>query len=286
MFWHERFRWEKPSAMFQTFKLARLFGVDIYLHWTLWPLLIWLFVTSLFSGGGVALVSTFTVIAVLFASVLVHELGHSLAARSVNVRTKDIVLMPVGGIARLEGAPFLPNKELWISFAGPAVNLLIACSLLPFSHVGTSGLFDLKSLYELTLVDQIIVLNFILGVSNLLPALPLDGGRVFRSIVAMKYGHLAATQTAARLSRWIGVLIIGFAAFNGWFLLGLAFGLYLIFASTQELWFARVGAARQAAGAEQGSWAEYVNPFAGSKERANSSSRIPDTVDAIEVKQI
>jgi stage IV sporulation protein FB len=227
-----------------------------------------------------------TLFAILFASVLVHELGHSMAANSVDVRTKDIVLMPVGGVARLEGAPFVPKKELWISAAGPLVNLIIAGILWPFSNLQLGNLAELNELFDHALIDQIVLINLVLGLSNLLPAFPLDGGRIYRAILAMRLGHLSATQSAARLSRWTGLLLIVLAPFLGWSLVCFAFGIYLIFASTQELWFARLGAARQSASGTGTDWSDYVNPFSSRENRPEADSRVPDTVDAIDVKQI
>lgn len=271
--------------MFHTVKLARLFGVDIYLHWTLWPILIYFVLSSFYFGGVPALLSTLSVVAVLFASVLLHELGHSLAARSVDVRTRDILLMPVGGIARLEGAPFPPKKELWITAAGPLVNLAIAVIAWPLSKLLINDANDLSKLYQYTLLDQILVINLVLGISNLIPAIPLDGGRVFRSIVAMRKGHLAATKIAARLSRWVGLLMIVCSLFTPWWLPCIAFGIYLIFASTQELLLARLGAVRQAT-SESGNWPDYFNPSAESKPFNSSSNDASDTVDAVDVRQI
>ncbi len=223
--------------MFQTVRLGRLLGVEVFLHWTLWPLLLYLLLTAMIAGGWAAIATTFSLLFILFSSVLLHELGHALAAESVAIKTKDIVLLPVGGVARFNVHEIPPRKELWIASAGPLANLAIAVMTLLAAMLFANDPIQLDVLPNPTVWGQIIQLNLILALSNLIPALPLDGGRMFRAVVAMRKGNLVGTQMAARVSRWMGIAMILVAPFTSWLLVLL--GLFIILGSLKELFMAR-----------------------------------------------
>ena len=165
--------------------LGRILGFPVDVHFTL---LILLAVVLLFGGGvaGVALV------ALTFASVLAHELGHSVVARRLKVPIAGITLYPFGGVARMSAMPRGPGDEILIAAAGPAVSLALA------------GIFALPWLLTgLPLFGQLAMVNGILGLFNLLPALPMDGGRIFRAALEGRLGHLGATRLATTVARWI-----------------------------------------------------------------------------------
>jgi len=183
-------RWSLP--------IGRLFGIPVKLHLTLLILVGLLLLLSPTPGGGLRLAM---LIVLLFVSVLAHELGHALVARRVGVKTREILLLPIGGAAVLESNPKEPRHELWIAAAGPAVSLALGGAAWILGRA--------TSLYILT---DLAVINIILGVFNLIPAFPLDGGRMLRAGLAMRFGPVVATRLAARLGR-----LLAFA--------GLAFGL-------------------------------------------------------------
>jgi Zn-dependent protease len=193
--------------MVPSWRIGRAFGIDLYIHWTFWLLPAWLALSGLL-GTGSQLALGLAVLAAVFGCVLLHELGHALTARGFGIGTRDITLYPIGGVARLEGMSERPSHELWIALAGPAVNLVIAALLttvltlvaafdpgLVFGSVG--GLF----------LFQVLAGNVFLVLFNLLPAFPMDGGRVLRALLAMGLGQLRATKVAAVVGAGMAVLI-------------------------------------------------------------------------------
>ena len=126
----------------------------------------------------------------VFGCVLLHELGHALMARRFGIQTRDITLYPIGGVARLERMPRAPGAELLIALAGPAVNFAIAAALLPLLIRGRDELVSLSSMLGLFL-ESLLSVNLILGLFNLIPAFPMDGGRVLRALLSGWLGRAA-----------------------------------------------------------------------------------------------
>jgi Zn-dependent protease len=197
--------------MFSSWKVGRPFGIPFYIHWTFWLLPLWVVLANL-DKGPVELGLILCVLVAGFGCVLLHELGHALTARYYGIRTRDISLYPIGGVARLERSAERPIQELWITVAGPAVNFVIAVLLL----VVLLGLALLDpglvfgSLPGLFLL-QLLAVNVIMVVFNLLPAFPMDGGRVLRSLLAMGLGNLRATRIAVT----VGVITVALVAAGG-----------------------------------------------------------------------
>jgi Zn-dependent protease len=187
--------------MRSSWKIGRFAGVDTHVHWTFLLLVAWAAWAS-YSGVGSSLAAVLGVLFLfaVFASVLLHELGHALVARVYGVRTRGIVLTPLGGIAQLEGMPRSPRAELHVALAGPIVNLVIAGGLA-LVHA-TTGL----SLAGL--VDALMIANVTLALFNLIPAFPMDGGRVLRALLAMRLGSRRATDIAVGVGK---LAAIGFA---------------------------------------------------------------------------
>jgi Zn-dependent protease/predicted transcriptional regulator len=193
-------------------------GIGIYLHWTFGLLLAGIFAFYMWQGTTIAsaLLGVGLILAV-FACVVLHELGHALMARVYNVATRDITLYPIGGVARLQRIPEEPMKEFWIAIAGPAVNVVIAGILFLFIFV--TGLTFMPQAFTEPgphFVATLMWLNVLLVGFNLLPAFPMDGGRVLRALLATRLDYARATQIAANVGQGMAILfgIVGLIGFN------------------------------------------------------------------------
>lgn len=198
-------------------KLLKVKGIDIKVHLTFVLILIWAAYRWSVSTGEGTQGALFGIVAtlLLFLSVTLHELGHSLQAMKFGVRVKGITLMPMGGLAQLEEIPEEPNKELRIAIAGPLVNFAIAALL-----IGLGALLDARALVSLEelqaslgsvswsgLLAYLTSANLILGLFNLIPAFPMDGGRVLRALLAKRMDHAKATRVAAQVGQGLAFLM-------------------------------------------------------------------------------
>jgi Zn-dependent protease len=191
-------------------RIGRLFGIPLYIHVTFFVFLVWAGYTGWQEGhsAGAALGGVFF-ICVVFACVVLHELGHALTARRYGIPTRDITLLPIGGIARLERMPEEPKQELWVALAGPAVNVVIAAILLVVTRVSSSAFSlggDLESLTSGSFVSRVIAVNVLLVKFNMLPAFPMDGGRVLRALLATRMEYTRATRAAAVVGQCMALL--------------------------------------------------------------------------------
>jgi Zn-dependent protease/CBS domain-containing protein len=198
-------------------KLLKVKGIDIKVHLTFVLILIWAaYRWSVNTGEGVQ-GAVFGIVAtlLLFLSVTLHELGHSFQALKYGVKVRDITLMPMGGLAQMEEIPEDPNKELRIALAGPLVNFGIAALL-----IGIGALLDARALLPLNelyaslgsvswsgLLAYLTIANLILGLFNLVPAFPMDGGRVLRALLAKKMNHAKATKIAAQIGQGFALMM-------------------------------------------------------------------------------
>jgi len=189
-------------------KLARLAGIDVYIHFTFFFLLTWVaFIYWKQNESVGAAVLGVAFILAIFACVVLHELGHALTARKYGIKTKDIILLPIGGVARLERMPDRPIQELWVALAGPAVNVVIAAALAAYLHV-TSSLASVTQITVSTFpfIERLMAVNIFLVLFNLIPAFPMDGGRVLRALLATRLPYARATRISASLGQGIAVL--------------------------------------------------------------------------------
>ncbi|MCS6910348.1 MAG: site-2 protease family protein [Anaerolineales bacterium] len=215
-------------------KLGRFAGIDVYVHITFPLLLGFIGFTAYLSGGTLAsALESVAYIAVLFGCVLLHEFGHSLMARYYHIPTRDITLYPIGGVARLERMPDKPIQELWVALAGPAVNVVIAAVLFAFLLV-TGGLTPLSrmGLVQGPFWERVMYANIALVVFNLIPAFPMDGGRVLRAFLAMVMDYTRATQIAATLGQGAALLFGFLGLFSSPLLIFIAFFIWM--AASQE----------------------------------------------------
>src|SRR5262250_2138195 len=209
--------------------ILRVAGIQLRIHITFLLLIAWIAFAYYTQGGSSAAVGGVLFILLLFACVVLHEFGHALAGKAFGINTPDITLLPIGGVARLERIPDEPVQELVIAAAGPAVTALIALG----AFIG-GGWWDYPPTTKSRIPDLLFTMNVILLLFNLLPAFPMDGGRVLRALLATHMSYARATQVAATVGQ-------GFAFVFGF--LGLLWNPFLIFIAL----FVYIGASQEAA---------------------------------------
>lgn len=189
-------------------KIGKLAGIDVFIHFTFFLLLAWIaFIYYSQNQSVSAAVTGIVFILIIFACVVLHELGHALTAKRYGIKTRDIILLPIGGVARLEKMPDKPMQELWVALAGPAVNVVIAAVLAGYLYVSNS-FTPVGQLTNTTVsfAERILAVNIFLVLFNMIPAFPMDGGRVLRALLATRLPYPKATQYAATLGQGIAVL--------------------------------------------------------------------------------
>lgn len=210
-------------------KLGNFAGIDVYIHATFLLLIAWVGyshwlehedLTQVFYG--------ILFILALFLCVLLHEYGHALTARKYGIKTRDITLYPIGGVARLERMPEKPIEELWVALMGPAVNVAIAAGLFAYLFLTDS----LVPISELTIasgsfLERLMTVNVSLVLFNLIPAFPMDGGRVLRALLAMRMDYVRATQIAATIGQGMALLFGLVGLFGNATLLFIAFFIWI-----------------------------------------------------------
>lgn len=221
-----------------SFRLARIADIDVRVHVTFLLLLAWIAYGDYSAGGLEAMWSGLAFILLLFACVVLHEFGHALAARGYGIRTPDITLLPIGGVARLERMPDNPWQELVVALAGPAVNVVIAAGLL--AVLGRiPGTEDISGAGggSLDLLAGLLVVNVMLVLFNLLPAFPMDGGRILRAILATRLKYARATRIAAGIGQATAVIFGALGLMTGHPILVLI-AVFVFFGAQQEAVYA------------------------------------------------
>lgn len=203
-------------------RIARLAGIPIRLHVSFLVVVAMYGAWSLTHSGIIGLIDTVFVAAALFGSVILHELGHALAARQFGIRTRDITLYPFGGVAALETMPKRPLHEFIVAIAGPAVNAVLFG--LGFT-VALATNFEFAYLFA--------ALNFAMGVFNMIPAFPMDGGRVLRALLAIPFGYVRASRIAMTVGRAFAWVFITVGVVS-WHLNLVLVGGFLLFAVSAE----------------------------------------------------
>lgn len=188
--------------MRNSWSFGRLAGIDIFVHPTFVLLLLYV---GVFEGGFGAIALTVSA----FGCVLLHELGHALMARRFGIGTLDITLYPIGGIASLERIPCAPGAEFLVAVAGPAVNFAIAGMLYLWGAILSSPLPIFAEF-----LTTLLIVNLGLGLFNLLPAFPMDGGRVMRALLSGWLGRLRATEVSVAVARGLALLFGTVALYN------------------------------------------------------------------------
>jgi Zn-dependent protease len=214
--------------------LFRVFGIQLAVHASFVLLLAYYGLDGWQSGGMPGLLWSLSLIVLFFVCVVLHELGHSLTARRYGVQVPRILLMPIGGMAEFDRIPRRPSAELLITAAGPAVNFAIVLLMLPaFWH----QLWSDEVVPEFSGVNlgvNLLVANMVMGVFNLLPVFPMDGGRIFRALLATKLNYLRATWWAATIGKVLALIFAVVAAFYFHrYMLAILFGFIFLAADSE-----------------------------------------------------
>ncbi|MEX2595351.1 MAG: site-2 protease family protein [Salibacteraceae bacterium] len=201
-----------------SFKLGKIAGIGVFIHWTFSLLIVYIIFINYRSGQNAQqIVWSVIFILSIFVTVFLHELGHALAAKKYNIKTNDITLLPIGGLARLESIPEKPKEELVVAIAGPLVNIVLAGITALFITIPDASELTIQLSNGVNASNfflNFFIVNIWLAVFNLIPAFPMDGGRVFRALLSIRFERNTATNIAAKIGQLIA---IGFV-FGGFFL--------------------------------------------------------------------
>lgn len=190
-----------------SYRIARIAGIDVKIHLSFVLLPVIFGYLGWRQGGPAAAGESILFILLLFVCVVLHEFGHALAGRRFGIRTPDITLLPIGGVARMERIPEKSSQELAIALAGPAVNVLIA-AVLGVVLATTGGIFFITPEKWRTICQNLMSINLALVVFNLVPAFPMDGGRVLRAVLGFFLPFTTSTRIAARTGQVMAVLFV------------------------------------------------------------------------------
>lgn len=219
------------------FKIGTIAGIGIFIHWTFTLLIAFIIFINYKNGqNSVQIAWSVLFLLCIFITVLLHELGHALTAKRYNIKTKDITLLPIGGIARLERLPENPLEELVVAIAGPFVNFMLAFITQFFITIpqDSEELLVLLSsgINANNFFLNFYIVNLTLAVFNLIPAFPMDGGRVLRALLAFRMNRNTATQIAARIGQLIALCFILIGIFSNPILI--LIGLFVLFSAQVE----------------------------------------------------
>ena len=208
-------------------KLGSISGIKIIVHWTFFFLIAWIVFTEIKANGNTnSIIFNVVLLLAVFVCVVLHELGHALTAKHFGINTQKITLLPIGGVASLERIPESPKQELLVTLAGPLVNIIIA--ILLYIVIPVNELMRLNFTETFETLSNFTVQNFLfylfivnvgLVIFNIIPAFPMDGGRILRAILAIKKGRIKATQIASNIGQFIAVIFL---------LLGLMYNPFLV----------------------------------------------------------
>ena len=203
--------------------LFRVAGTEIRIHLTFFLILIWFAIDGYQAAEWQGAISQVLMIVAVFACVVLHEFGHALAARRYGITTPHITLLPIGGLARLSRMPEKPWEQVFIAIAGPLVNLAIAAVLLV---LGADLSLDPQRIvtYGQAFISQLAMINLYLFAFNLIPAFPMDGGRILRALLLLRMSRTRATQIAAQVGQAIAILFAVLGVIWGNYLLVLVAG--------------------------------------------------------------
>jgi len=226
--------------MGRSYQLGVFAGIPVKVHWSFGLMILFILYVAVQNGGPPIEMAFFVLLVfTLFLCVILHEYGHALTAKYFNVGTRDIIISPIGGVARLEKLPKEPKEELLIAIAGPLVNVAIAslCFAGLASVFGVSGLeIDPETARVNTASEffkMVFYINIVLFLFNLIPAFPMDGGRILRALLSLKLGRMKSTQIASVIGRMFALFFIGYGLYIEHYVLAFIGG-FIFFMATSE----------------------------------------------------
>ena len=216
-----------------SFTIGRIAGTAVRLHFTFLLFLAWIGIADYIAGGPAVALDSLAFIVLVFACVTLHEFGHILMGRHFGIATPDVILSPIGGIANMEKMPEKPMQELLIAIAGPLVNVAIVLLLVVLFGITFAGLSGLD-FATATLAERLALVNVSLVLFNLVPAFPMDGGRVLRALLAMRMGPRKATAIAARIGQGFAFVFVLLGLFYNPMLMLVGVFIYVAAGSEQQ----------------------------------------------------
>jgi Zn-dependent protease/CBS domain-containing protein len=227
--------------------IGRYFGIKVFIHWTFWILIIWIFLLHFGAGRDIrqGFLGALFVLS-LFLCVVLHEFGHALTAKRFGIVTRDITLYPIGGISSFESLPQKPGQELLVGIAGPLVNVVIALILWVYLAAtgqlpDLSAISNTEDMFQVPFLWNLFSANIILAIFNLIPAFPMDGGRVFRSLLSFFTDRVTATRVAAGIGQFLAIVFVFLGFFYNFWLVFI--GLFIYIGAGGEASFERTKAA-------------------------------------------
>jgi Zn-dependent protease len=225
--------------------LGRLAGTEVRIHVTFVLLVAWFGVSAALKGGVPAAVDAVAFTLGIFGCVLLHEFGHVLTAKRFGIATRDITLLPIGGVASIERMPEKPSQEVLVALAGPAVNVAIALLLFALFGANLDAGYGTVADDKVGIVTRLAFVNVGLAVFNLIPAFPMDGGRVLRALLSMRLDKARATEIAAKIGRAVAFGLGFLGLFGNPILLLIA--VFVFLAATHETYAVELGEATKGA---------------------------------------
>ncbi|MEW5801849.1 MAG: site-2 protease family protein [bacterium] len=211
-----------------SFQVGKFFGIPLKIHVTFWLLLLFVALSSGKQAGVQGGVHGVIFVALLFACVVLHELGHSVVAQRLGIRVRDIILLPIGGISQMEKIPDEPKSELFISAIGPVISLTLALLFFAVARLlGLSTAIPQGSLLDGNVLVGLFWINLILGIFNLLPAFPMDGGRVLRALLALRMEYIQATHIAVSVGQVFAIFFFFYGLFYNFWLALIGIFIYM-----------------------------------------------------------
>lgn len=221
--------------------LGKVAGIRISVHWTFLILIFWIVFANMRSGLTFSeIVWSVIFLLSIFVCVILHELGHALTAKRFRIKTREISILPIGGVAQLESMPEKPREELLVALAGPAVNIVIAILLYPLVTDGQlmDDLDNVSRIGPDNFLAMLMRINLWLALFNLIPAFPMDGGRVLRALLGFRLSHQKATQIAATIGQVLAMVFVflGFTTPNPFLIF---IGLFIFLGAQAEAAYAQ-----------------------------------------------
>jgi Zn-dependent protease len=213
--------------------IGRIAGTDVRLHFTFLLFLAWIGIADYLQGGIAAAIDSVAFLLLVFLCVTLHEFGHIAMGRRFGIRTPQVILSPIGGIASMERMPEKPVQELLVAIAGPLVNVVIALLLALGFGISLSGMTG-ADFEAASLAERLLIVNVVLVLFNMVPAFPMDGGRVLRALLAMRMGAPRATALAARIGQGFAFLFVLLGLFYNPILMLVGIFIYLAAASEEQ----------------------------------------------------